>query len=897
MSSVSATGEVMCQRCGQQLVLPMPAKPAGPVKAVPIRPPQVVDDEPAAPVRAKAMPVQPTVVPVTHVPVAQATAAAAAKPRRRSPTELEDVPPRKGGKRKAKPGVPGWMIGVGAAGVLVIIGLVVTVVMMMGGDGNKPAPTMLARNERPVVRPTPTPSEPRKQPVIEEKKPAPAKKQPDPEPSKTPPPPATAKQDTPAPPEGSSEQPAGFGGGGSGPTVGGADVYPYVLKAAVFIVVQTTDNRFGMGSGSLIDKKSRLVLTNFHVAGDAQNIAVFFPVYDKSGKLIVEKERFVQQLKSKSSIIEPKLIASNAKCDLSLLQLPRLPAGVEALPVAKQSVRVGERVHSVGNPGRSGALWVYAPGIVRQVYHRKWTAMGGGKRFNLEADIIETQSPTNQGDSGGPLVNDRGELVGVTQGGTGGELSSFSIFIDVSEVRKFVEGAVQDKLNMAWKPDARGPLLASGAAPPSGNLADVVAKLTSPDATTRAKAAETLGEMGEKARDAIPSLLKLLNDTDDFVKRTVASSLTKIGLPAKSDIPLLAKSLMDPSTDVRRYAAATLEKMGTDTRSVLNEMSAALGDTDAGVKQALARAFGKFGREGKEKAQRQLEEMLNDSDRDTRVAAAEGLARIYSATNDLESLKKLLKHQDTEIQAMAVKGLPALGKGAKVFLNELLELAKNDTGEVRRAALQVLAALDPADARVGLNLINDVLKSGDTATKAAAMTALGNLGKEAPTAAINTVKDALQEEGLQTAALECLIKLAPNNKAALTPLVELVKEDGESAEAAAKAIGELGSAALPVVNDLIRQMDTSGNVVTPADRERVDKFAKLVAKIGRAAVPALRKGLQRQGTIRWGCAKALGEIGPPAKDALRDLQIVAATEINRFIRDDVEDAISRIANR
>jgi hypothetical protein len=94
-------------------------------------------------------------------------------------------------------------------------------------------------------------------------------------------------------------------------------------------------------------------------------------------------------------------------------------------------------VHSLGNPGGSGALWVYTPGKVRQVYQKKWAAKAGRETLQFEARVIETDSPTNPGDSGGPLVNDQAELVGVTQGGAT-NASLLSVFVDVSEVKRFL---------------------------------------------------------------------------------------------------------------------------------------------------------------------------------------------------------------------------------------------------------------------------------------------------------------------------------------------------------------------------------------------------------------------------------------------------------------------------
>jgi hypothetical protein len=124
--------------------------------------------------------------------------------------------------------------------------------------------------------------------------------------------------------------------------------------------------------------------------------------------------------------------------DLALVRLDRIPDGVPELSLAAASPEPGQTVHSIGNPGKSGALWVYTPGKVRQVYHKKWEAKIEEKKVQtFQAKVIETDSPTNPGDSGGPLVNDKGELVGVTQGGAI-DAQALSIFVDLSEVKRLL---------------------------------------------------------------------------------------------------------------------------------------------------------------------------------------------------------------------------------------------------------------------------------------------------------------------------------------------------------------------------------------------------------------------------------------------------------------------------
>ena len=96
-------------------------------------------------------------------------------------------------------------------------------------------------------------------------------------------------------------------------------------------------------------------------------------------------------------------------------------------------------MHSIGNPGKSGALWVYASGSVRSIYPKDWRVKEGERIHDFKAKVLETQSPTNPGDSGGPLVNDKGEMIGITQG-YAPDAQLLSLFIDISEVRTFLRG-------------------------------------------------------------------------------------------------------------------------------------------------------------------------------------------------------------------------------------------------------------------------------------------------------------------------------------------------------------------------------------------------------------------------------------------------------------------------
>jgi S1-C subfamily serine protease len=202
------------------------------------------------------------------------------------------------------------------------------------------------------------------------------------------------------------------------------------------------------GTGSLIDRKNRLVVTNCHVVGDPESVLLYFPEYEK-GELVVKREDY-----KKRPGIPGRVVYREPRIDLALVQLDRLPAGVRVVPLAAKSARPAQQVHSLGNPGASAALWIYSPGKVRQVFRDRWSVFDPfeGKDHVYDGMKLETDSPINPGDSGGPLVNDHGRLVGVAHASDRGA-QNFSIFIDVTEVRDLINRYCE-LLGQRWQPEA-----------------------------------------------------------------------------------------------------------------------------------------------------------------------------------------------------------------------------------------------------------------------------------------------------------------------------------------------------------------------------------------------------------------------------------------------------------
>jgi tetratricopeptide (TPR) repeat protein len=212
--------------------------------------------------------------------------------------------------------------------------------------------------------------------------------------------------------------------GEPGPLSRDRSVYQQALTGVAFIRAGSVT-----GSGWVVDRDSRLIVTNHHVVGTSESVRIYFPVW-KDGQPIAERKHYLTREKP----VVGTVIDSDPGVDLALIRLPSLPLTARALLLARESASPGDSIHSVGNPAASNALWVYTSGTVRAVYRH---SIRYRNNQVVEARVIETQSPVNPGDSGGPVVNDRGELVGVTAGGNP-TASLVNWCIDIQEVKAYL---------------------------------------------------------------------------------------------------------------------------------------------------------------------------------------------------------------------------------------------------------------------------------------------------------------------------------------------------------------------------------------------------------------------------------------------------------------------------
>lgn len=148
--------------------------------------------------------------------------------------------------------------------------------------------------------------------------------------------------------------------------------------------VVTVWSEFGHGTGFIIDS-SGLIMTNQHVIGPSEYIAVQFDAQTKVPAVMLSKDA-------------AKDIAV-LWADLSKFTTA-VPAPLSTGTAGKPSIEEGERVFTIGSP----------------LSQRKIVTTGIASK--IEARAIISDININPGNSGGPLFNSIGEVVGITTFGT-----------------------------------------------------------------------------------------------------------------------------------------------------------------------------------------------------------------------------------------------------------------------------------------------------------------------------------------------------------------------------------------------------------------------------------------------------------------------------------------------
>ncbi len=371
------------------------------------------------------------------------------------------------------------------------------------------------------------------------------------------------------------------------------------------------------------------------------------------------------------------------------------------------------------------------------------------------------------------------------------------------------------------------------------SAATLIGKLKSTDKAVQLQAIDELGELGDKAAEAVAPLVELLKDESAKARAHAACALGKIGSPAKPAVPALAELLKDPDETVRRQVV----------RAVMHI------------------------RPGPQVAIPLCVKLLEDSDPGIRVRVLSALADAGSQA--VPGLIEALKNDQAAYWACLV--LRDMGPVAKDAVPAITERISDSRPEVRREAILALAAMGDA-AAPAVGQIAAALS--DQLTAAAATYALGRIGQiPADAEAIIRANVNGDDKMLSVNSLWAVARVHPEDKqirrAATARLIERLKdEDPLVRVAAAHALAALPPA--PEITGPIWE-----KALQDADETTVRNALDALAALGPAAVPRLVDALKHE-KFRGHVVYILGQIGPPTAPATPALTKLIAGKDERI---------------
>lgn len=372
---------------------------------------------------------------------------------------------------------------------------------------------------------------------------------------------------------------------------------------------------------------------------------------------------------------------------------------------------------------------------------------------------------------------------------------------------------------------------AKGAQP---DLTGLVRDLSAPQPATREQAAETLGQYGPVAADAVPALAGALKDSDQRVRHEALLALERIGAGAQAAVPDLKAILEKGPASMKLGAVHALTSIGPDADPATDALMRLAKGDDPSLATAAVLALVRIHpdqAEDLERAVPQLIKSLSSKQSQVRNDAVAALGEIGAPS--VRALIDVLgkESSDPVTAALAAAALGMVGPDAAPAIPALTKALASKSEKLREQAAHALAGIGPA-AKEAVPALADLLTSKTGQVRAIAANALGNLGEASAPATSGLIK-------------------------ALTdPDVNVRRES-------AQALGEIGPAAKAAVPSLIVALSDDQGAVTM-------HAAEALGRIGPASVPALTKAIGDP-KIRGLAIMILAELGPPAKAAAPSL--------------------------
>lgn len=253
---------------------------------------------------------------------------------------------------------------------------------------------------------------------------------------------------------------------------------------------------------------------------------------------------------------------------------------------------------------------------------------------------------------------------------------------------------------------------------PSDPVPGLLEALTHPFMDVRLEAIGALGRLGPLATDAIPALVRLLDDPDGLLRRSAARAIGQCGAEA---VPALSAALSHSDRHVRRQATWALGRLGEKARPAVIKLGQTLSDSDSRTATGAAQALGTLGPIA-EPAIPHLIRALSSLNRVLCRLAARALSQIGPPA--MVPLFEPLFDADPFVRGEAARALNWIEGDLSGAVGALVTVLRIDPSAARRVqAAQALGCLGPR-AAAAADALREAQSSSKEKLRQAAMVAL-----------------------------------------------------------------------------------------------------------------------------------------------------------------------------
>ncbi|HLF93229.1 MAG TPA: HEAT repeat domain-containing protein [Planctomycetota bacterium] len=314
---------------------------------------------------------------------------------------------------------------------------------------------------------------------------------------------------------------------------------------------------------------------------------------------------------------------------------------------------------------------------------------------------------------------------------------------------------------------------------------------------------------------AVPDLVRLLKDKDEFVRTASLGALTR--LQAMETVPQIREALKDPDDLVSGNAAAALGKLGV--KEAVPDLAALLGREKYNQRELVMVSLARLG------ARESIPAISKLLDSGSECEGAVEALRILEAREKIPQILRLLEHHPEGFaRSAAVRALNAFKDPSCV--PAVVKLLAHENANVRCGALEVLRELRADSA------LPEIRKRLEDADDGVRQYAVGAIHQTAGKGAAKDLLPRLKDENKWVRQLSAQVLGALEAKEAAPDLIRLLKDpEPVVRKEAAKSLRSLrareaGSALVEALND--------GDVEV-----RFDALEAVVALRVREALPTL----------------------------------------------------------